>query len=47
MECLLKVKQIFIHVSDLPKKPVIRDKTKALGFQRVEPKSGQPKVTWL
>jgi hypothetical protein len=29
------------------KKNAIKDKIKPLSFQKVEPKNGQPKVTWL
>jgi hypothetical protein len=46
-EHLLKTKQNFVHVSDMPKKLATRDKTKPLGFQSVGPKSEQPKVIWL
>jgi hypothetical protein len=46
-KCLLKVKQTLACVSDSPKKPSTRDKTKTLGFQRVGLESGQPRVTCL
>jgi hypothetical protein len=46
-ECLLKSKQIIAHVGDSPKTPTTKDKTKPLGFQKMEHESKQPKVTWL
>jgi hypothetical protein len=46
-ECVLKVKQTLVHVGDLLKKPTTRDKIQSLGFQMVEPKSKQLRVTWL
>jgi hypothetical protein len=36
------VKQILACVGDLPKKLTTRDKTKPLGFQKVEPESEEP-----
>jgi len=42
---LLKIRQIHAHVSDLPNKPAIGDKTEQLGFQKVGPESGQFGVT--
>jgi hypothetical protein len=44
-EHLLKVRQIFARVSNLPKKPTTRGKIEPLDFQRVGPKSGQLGVT--
>jgi hypothetical protein len=41
------VKQTPACVGDSPKKPLIKDKTKPLGFQRVGPKSKQLRVTWF
>ncbi len=46
-EHLLKAKQIFIHVGDLPKMPIIGDKIKQLGFQKVGLENEQLGVTWL
>lgn len=34
-------------VSDPPRKPITRDKTKPLSSQKVGPESGQLGVTWL
>jgi hypothetical protein len=44
---LLKVKQNFARVGNLPKKPAIGEKTKPLGFQKVGLGSGQPRVIGL
>jgi len=41
------MKQNPTRVGHSPKKLTTRDKTKPLGSQRVGPKNGQPKVTWL
>jgi hypothetical protein len=46
-ERLLEAKQTPIHVSNLPKKPTTKDKTKSLKFQRVGPNNGQLGVTWF
>jgi len=46
-EHLLKTKQTLVCVSNPPKKFTTRDKTKPLGFQRVELESEQPRVIWL
>jgi hypothetical protein len=46
-ERLLKGKQILTHVSDPPKKPATKGKTKPLGFQFVGHESGHLGVTWL
>jgi hypothetical protein len=46
-ECLLKAKQIPNRVGDPPKKHALEDKTKPLGSQKVGPKNGQLKITWL
>jgi hypothetical protein len=46
-KCLLEVRQTFACVGNLLKKLAIGDKTKPLGSQRVGPKNGQPRVTWL
>ncbi len=44
---ILEAKQTHTHVSDPPKKPTTRDKTKPLSFQKVRPKSKQLGVTWF
>ncbi len=44
--CLLEAKQTPACVGDLSKKPTIGDKTEPLRFQKVGPKSRQPRVTW-
>jgi hypothetical protein len=46
-EHLLKAKQTLVHVGDLPKKHVIRDKIEPLGFQKVGLESEQLEVTWF
>jgi len=46
-ECLLKGKQILVHVSNLLKKPTIEVKIEPLGFQKVEHKNRHIRVTWL
>jgi hypothetical protein len=46
-EYLFKTKHTLVCVSNPPKKFTTRDKTKPLGFQRVEPESEQPRVIWL
>jgi hypothetical protein len=43
-EHLLKAKQTFAHVNDLPKKHATRDKTKPLSSQRVGPMNEQPTI---
>jgi hypothetical protein len=43
-EHLLKARQTFACVSDLPKKPTTKGKIEPLDFQRVGPKSGQLEV---
>jgi hypothetical protein len=44
-EHILEAKQIFVRVRDSPKKPIIGDKTKPLGFQSVRPKSEELGIT--
>jgi hypothetical protein len=44
-EHLLKMTQTPIHLNNLPKKLVTKDKIKQLGSQRVGIKNGQPRVT--
>jgi hypothetical protein len=39
------MRQILVHVSDLPKKPTIGDKTKPLSIQKVRPDNEQHGVT--
>jgi hypothetical protein len=46
-ERLLKGKQTPTRLSDPPKKPITKDKTKPLGSQRVGPESEQLGVTWF
>jgi hypothetical protein len=46
-KCLLEARQTLACVGDSLKKLAIEDKTKPLGSQRVGPKNGQLKVTWL
>jgi len=46
-EQLLEGKQIFAHVSNLPKKLITGGKTKPLSFQKVGHENGHPKVTWF
>ncbi len=46
-ECLLEVKQTPFHVSDLPKKPAIRDKIEPLSFRRVGLENEQLGVMWF
>jgi hypothetical protein len=41
------VKQTFVHVGDLGKKPTTKDKTKPLGSYKVGLESGQSRVTRL
>jgi hypothetical protein len=43
-ECLLKAKQTLVHVSDPPKKPTTRDKTKPLNSQMVGFENGQSTI---
>jgi hypothetical protein len=38
-ECLLEAKQTLACINNLPKKPIIGDKTKPLGSQSVKPKN--------
>jgi hypothetical protein len=46
-ECLLKVKQNFARISNLPNKPATRENIKPLGFQKVGLGSRQPRVMGL
>jgi hypothetical protein len=46
-ECLLKVKQTFAHLINLPKRLATRGKIESLGFQRVGLESKQLGVTWF
>ncbi len=46
-EHLLKVKQNFVHVNNLPKKLATEEKIKPLSFQKVGLESKQPGVIGL